>query len=147
MPCLGIGAGCGWRGAGKSVVVEGDALDHRVDRAAGFEAEGFDRAPGQPRERCLARASRRISTIGPSIRPISATVPGSTNPQNALAPSVPRRLRAGGRPQRALAEHSVRPIIFDGRGGTCRQPYIKVRTITVNSIFNGWRMEDVWLDK
>ena len=28
-----------------------------------------------------------------------------------------------------------------------RQPYVKGLTIMVNSIFNGWRMEDVWLDK
>jgi len=29
----------------------------------------------------------------------------------------------------------------------CRQPYVKGWTTMVNSIFNGWRMEDVWLDK
>ncbi len=25
--------------------------------------------------------------------------------------------------------------------------YVKGLTLMVNSIFNGWRMEDVWLDK
>lgn len=49
--------------------------------------------------------------------------------------------------ERKLAEDNARPIIFYGRGGTCRQPYVKDLTIMVNSIFNGWRMEDVWLDK
>jgi len=49
--------------------------------------------------------------------------------------------------ERRLAEDNVRPIIFYSRGGTCQQPYIKGLTIMVNSIFNGWRMEDVWLDK
>ena len=49
--------------------------------------------------------------------------------------------------ERKLAEDSVRPIIFYSRGGTCWQPYVKGLTIMVNSIFNGWRMEDVWLDK
>ena len=29
----------------------------------------------------------------------------------------------------------------------CQQPYVKGLTIMVNSIYNGWRMEDVWLDK
>ena len=33
------------------------------------------------------------------------------------------------------------------RGGTCWQPWVKGLTIMVNSIYNGWRMEDVWLDK
>jgi peptide/nickel transport system substrate-binding protein len=40
-----------------------------------------------------------------------------------------------------------RPIIFYSRGGTRRQPHVKGLTLMVNSIFNGWRMEDVWLDK
>jgi peptide/nickel transport system substrate-binding protein len=41
----------------------------------------------------------------------------------------------------------VRPIIFYAPGGNCRQPYVKGLTIMSNSIYNGWRMEDVWLDK
>ncbi len=49
--------------------------------------------------------------------------------------------------ERKLAEDNVRPIIYYSRGGTCERPYVKGLTIMVNSIFNGWRMEDVWLDK
>jgi peptide/nickel transport system substrate-binding protein len=49
--------------------------------------------------------------------------------------------------ERKLAEDDARPIIFYSREGTCRQPYVKGLTLMVNSIFNGWRMEDVWLDK
>jgi peptide/nickel transport system substrate-binding protein len=49
--------------------------------------------------------------------------------------------------ERKLAEVGARPIIFYSRQGTCRQPYVKGLTIMVNSVFNGWRMEDVWLDK
>ena len=49
--------------------------------------------------------------------------------------------------EKNLAADNARPIIFYRRGGTCRQPYIKGMTIMVNSIFNSWRMEDVWLDK
>ncbi len=48
--------------------------------------------------------------------------------------------------ERKLAEDGARPIIFYGRGATCWQPYVKGLTIAANSIFNGWRMEDVWLD-
>jgi peptide/nickel transport system substrate-binding protein len=49
--------------------------------------------------------------------------------------------------ERKLAEDVARPIIFYSRGATCRQPYVKGPTIMVNSIFNGNRREDVWLDK
>jgi peptide/nickel transport system substrate-binding protein len=38
-------------------------------------------------------------------------------------------------------------FIFYSRDGTCRQPHVKRLTVMFNSIFNGWRMEDVWLDK
>jgi peptide/nickel transport system substrate-binding protein len=49
--------------------------------------------------------------------------------------------------ERRLAEDGARPIIFYPRGGTCSQPYVKGLTTMVNSIYNGYRMEDVWLDK
>ena len=49
--------------------------------------------------------------------------------------------------ERKLAEDRVRPIIFYSRLSTCWQPWVKGFTIIVNSLFNGWRMEDVWLDK
>jgi peptide/nickel transport system substrate-binding protein len=49
--------------------------------------------------------------------------------------------------ERKLAQDQVRPIIFYSLLSTCWQPYVKGFTIMVNSLFNGWRMEDVWLDK
>ncbi len=49
--------------------------------------------------------------------------------------------------ERRLAEEGARPIIFYPRGGTCSQPYVKGLTTMVNSIYNGYRMEDVWLDR
>jgi peptide/nickel transport system substrate-binding protein len=49
--------------------------------------------------------------------------------------------------ERRLAEDSARPIIFYSRGGTCRQPAVQGLTLMVNSIFDGNRREDVWLDK
>ena len=39
------------------------------------------------------------------------------------------------------------PIIFYPRGGTCIQSHVKGLVTMVNSIYNGYRMEDVWLDK
>src|SRR6266566_4066089 len=46
--------------------------------------------------------------------------------------------------ERKLAEDGARPIIFYNRGASCWQPYVKGFTIMVNSIVNGWRMEDLW---
>ena len=46
-----------------------------------------------------------------------------------------------------LQDDVARPIIFHGRQGTCWQPYVKGVTIMVNSSYNGYRYEDVWLDK
>jgi peptide/nickel transport system substrate-binding protein len=48
---------------------------------------------------------------------------------------------------RKLQEDGARPIIFHYRAASCWQPYVKGLTIMVNSIYNGWRFEDVWLDQ
>jgi peptide/nickel transport system substrate-binding protein len=48
---------------------------------------------------------------------------------------------------RKLQEDGARPILFHNRFATCWQPQLKGLTIMVNSLFNGWRMEDVWLNK
>jgi peptide/nickel transport system substrate-binding protein len=48
--------------------------------------------------------------------------------------------------ERKLAEDGARPIIFYDRRATCWNPHVKGLTLMVNSLFNGWRMEDVWLD-
>jgi peptide/nickel transport system substrate-binding protein len=49
--------------------------------------------------------------------------------------------------ERRLAADVARPIIFYDRRATCWQKRVKGLTLMVNSLFNGWRMEDVWLDK
>jgi peptide/nickel transport system substrate-binding protein len=47
---------------------------------------------------------------------------------------------------RLLAD-GARPPIYWSRSTTCQQPYVKGYTNMVNSIYNGFRFEDVWLDK
>ena len=49
--------------------------------------------------------------------------------------------------ERRLAADVARPVLFHGRSGTCWHPHVRGYTPTVNSIYNGNRMEDVWLDK
>ncbi len=46
-----------------------------------------------------------------------------------------------------LQEDGARPIIMHLIGATCWWPQVKGVTPMVNSIYNGWRLEDVWLDK
>ena len=48
---------------------------------------------------------------------------------------------------RRLQEDLARPIIMHNRGGTCWTPKVKNLNMMVNSIYNGFRMEDVWLEK
>lgn len=46
-----------------------------------------------------------------------------------------------------LQEDIARPIISNGRAAGCWQPHVKGVTIHTNSIYNGWRFEDVWLER
>ena len=48
--------------------------------------------------------------------------------------------------ERRLAEDGARPVIFCPRQATCRHPQVKGMTMMVNSIYNGFRYEDLWLD-
>ena len=49
--------------------------------------------------------------------------------------------------ERKLAEDVARPITYHSRQAGCWQSYVKNYDIMVNSIYNGWRWEDVWLDR
>jgi peptide/nickel transport system substrate-binding protein len=49
--------------------------------------------------------------------------------------------------ERKLAEDVARPVIHFQRAGTCWYPYVKGIVLHQNSIYNGARYEDVWLDK
>ena len=49
--------------------------------------------------------------------------------------------------ERRLTEDGARPLVYFNRGGTCHDPKVKNLTVMVNSIYNGWRMEDIWLDR
>ena len=49
--------------------------------------------------------------------------------------------------ERRLAEDVARPVLFHGRSGTCWHSYVQGYEPTVNSIYNGLRMEDVWMNR
>ena len=49
--------------------------------------------------------------------------------------------------ERTLAEDDARPIVYYNRGAACWRPEVKGLTLMVNGNYNGWRLEDAWLDK
>ena len=49
--------------------------------------------------------------------------------------------------ERKLAEDAARPSLFFPMSAACWQPYFKGHTMMVNGNYNGWRFEDVWLDR
>jgi peptide/nickel transport system substrate-binding protein len=49
--------------------------------------------------------------------------------------------------EKRLAEDGARPIIFYPVSGACWQPQFKGHTMMINGNYNGWRLEDAWLDK
>ena len=44
-------------------------------------------------------------------------------------------------------EDVAKPLVYFNKGAPCWQPEVKNETVMVNSIYNGWRMEDIWLDR
>ena len=49
--------------------------------------------------------------------------------------------------EQALLKDAARPPITHGVANTCWAPAVKNLVLQHNSIYNGWRLEDVWLDK
>ena len=49
--------------------------------------------------------------------------------------------------EQALLKDAARPPISHGVANTCWAPAVKNLVLQHNSIYNGWRLEDVWLDK
>jgi peptide/nickel transport system substrate-binding protein len=45
-----------------------------------------------------------------------------------------------------LTNEAVRPMLYYMYGATCWQPGLKGVNVQVNSIYNNWRLDDVWLE-
>jgi len=67
--------------------------------------------------------------------------------QQSAETDLEKRKRLVWEMDRRLQEAVMRPILFYMRKATCLRPEVKGLTVMVNSSYNGWRMEDVWLDK
>ena len=67
--------------------------------------------------------------------------------QQSMEPNQEKRKKLVWEIDRRLQEDAARPIIYNYRLGTCQYPRVHGVTVMVNSIFNGWRFEDAWLDQ
>ena len=62
-------------------------------------------------------------------------------------PDQKKRLKMVWEIDRKLQEDIARPIIVQNKAAGCWQPHVKGVVLHVNSIYNGARFEDVWLDR
>jgi peptide/nickel transport system substrate-binding protein len=67
--------------------------------------------------------------------------------QQSMESDQQKRKRLVWEIDRRLQEDQARPIVYHLRFATCWQPPVKGLKIMVNSVFNGWRFEDIWLDR
>jgi peptide/nickel transport system substrate-binding protein len=65
----------------------------------------------------------------------------------SVEPDIEKRKHLVWKIEQKLAEDVARPILFYPYGITCHQPEVKNTTVMVNSIYNGNRFEDAWLDQ
>ncbi len=62
-------------------------------------------------------------------------------------PNIEKRKKIVWEIEKKLIEDDARPILFYNKAANCRRPYLKGLTTLVNSIYNCWRFEDLWLDR
>jgi hypothetical protein len=81
-------------------------------------------------------------------------MPGSArdDPSGLALFAISKEQRTGAmvtpaRPIAVPAGRGRRPADYLYAPGACWQPQTKGITVGSNSIYNNWRMEDVWLDK
>jgi peptide/nickel transport system substrate-binding protein len=67
--------------------------------------------------------------------------------QQSMEPNFEKRKQLVWDIDRKLQEDVARPIVVHNRTASCWQPYVKGVTVMVNSSYNGYRYEDVWLDR
>ena len=67
--------------------------------------------------------------------------------EQSIETNVEKRKKMVWEIDKKLQEDVARPILMHARSGTCWKPYVKNMTIMNNSAYNGYRYEDIWLDK
>jgi peptide/nickel transport system substrate-binding protein len=67
--------------------------------------------------------------------------------QQSIETDVEKRKKMVWEIDKKLQEDVARPILMHARTGICWKPYVKNMTIMNNSAYNGYRYDDIWLDK
>jgi peptide/nickel transport system substrate-binding protein len=66
--------------------------------------------------------------------------------RQSMEPNQEKRKHLVWEIERRLTEDVAKPLVYFNKGATCWQPNVKNITVMENSIYNGWRMDEVWLD-
>ncbi len=67
--------------------------------------------------------------------------------QQSMEPDQEKRKHLVWEIEKRLTEDVAKPLIYFNKGATCWHKPVKNLTVMVNSIYNGWRMQDIWLDR
>ncbi|MGD9617723.1 MAG: ABC transporter substrate-binding protein [Alphaproteobacteria bacterium] len=67
--------------------------------------------------------------------------------RQSAEPNIEKRKKIVWEIEKKLIEDDARPILFYNKAANCRRPHLKGLVTQVNSIYNSWRFEDLWLDR
>ena len=67
--------------------------------------------------------------------------------QQSAEANIEKRKKIVWEIEKKLIEDDARPILFYNKAANCRRPHLKGLVTQVNSIYNSWRFEDLWLDR
>jgi peptide/nickel transport system substrate-binding protein len=67
--------------------------------------------------------------------------------RQSMEPDPAKRKKLAWEVDYKMQQDLARPVIYHLRAATCWQPEVKGLTMMTNSQYNGWRFEDVWLDR
>ncbi len=136
----------------KSIYIDGE-LDV-VDTANGSRrsrariTRSASTSPATPSTIPTSRSTRTIPAARSATTPTTATRRSrSCSTSSPRRPTSPSARSWSGKSTRSCRRTSRARSSSTAAPGTCWQPYVKGITIMVNSSYNGYRYEDVWLDK
>jgi len=67
--------------------------------------------------------------------------------QQSAESNIEKRKKIVWEIEKKLIEDDARPILFYNKAANCHRPQLKGLVTQVNSIYNQWRFEDLWLDR
>ena len=72
---------------------------------------------------------------------------GERRTQSGASFNGPERRKLVWEIDKKLQEDGARPVIQHDWAATCWRPDVKGLNLAINTIYNHWRFEDVWLDR